>query len=151
MLNGTLTIGNIQDVEGYCNRVIERHRPGLHQQTREDLLAYLIATTWELHQRHRPGTLPFSAYAHAQLPLRIVDWQRTRDGRTTWKFDGYTSRRPTRPTHASLDELGDTLPPSMVDDPAHRDTDPMRLLRDRDREGETPYPPLDPTPAHHAA
>ena len=92
----------MRDVEGLCVQVIHRSALKLSYHEREDLLAYLLALTWELSERFQPGGISFCSYATTTLRLRVIDWQRSRNGRTVWKFAGHTYERP-RPKLVSLD------------------------------------------------
>jgi len=88
MLNGILALHDVRDVEQFCGRIIGRSRLELSAQDNEDLLAYLIETAWELSLLYDRGDSQypprFSVYATNFLGLRVIDWQRARDGRTRW-------------------------------------------------------------------
>ena len=109
MLHGKLVLFDIADTEAFCAQIIHRghHQLGHHQ--REDLLAYLIATAWEISQRWDPtaSTVPFSVWALHILRCRVNDWDRSRY-RTTWKTKHKTYTRP-RPELVSYDEHRETL------------------------------------------
>lgn len=132
MLNGTLTLHDIRDVEAFCAELIPA---STSREDREDLHAYLIETCWELSLHHKPGTRSFSARAGQILRQRRHDWQRQRNGRTRWQFATHTYERP-RPILVSHDDLGDGLHAALATpgwDHA-RDGDPrdlVRLLRER--------------------
>lgn len=103
MLNGTLSLHDIRDVEAFCTNIAEgplrQHNP--HQQ--EDLIAYLVEECWILSTRYQPGGITFSTWARATLQRRIHDHLRKRDGRTTWQFADRTYERE-RPILVSIDE-----------------------------------------------
>lgn len=149
ILNGTLTLqggrkhGGIDDTEAFATAIIKRARLNLTPHDHEDLLAYLVEETWILSRTYRPGTKSFSTLAGERLPLRIIDWQRQRHGRTRWQFSHTTYER-THPELTTLDHpLAHTHTTRTLDDPAHRDPDLPRLLRNRDRTNDRPYPTLD--------
>ena len=52
MLNGRLALHDIDDVEAFSKRIAQRHAPRLSADDYEDLVAYLIATCWELSTRY---------------------------------------------------------------------------------------------------
>lgn len=129
MLNGTLTLHDIRDVEAYCTNILQR----TNHPHDEDTLAYLIATTWELSLTYQPGRLSFSTWAGTTLRQRLNDHTRTTKGRTVWRFKNRTYTR-TLPTITSLDDPHARQPePTPHGDPAaDRDTDRLvRLLRSR--------------------
>jgi hypothetical protein len=99
------SILDIRDVAAFCARIADRSRVHLSYHDREDLLAYLVETTWELSLRYDAGDRPpkFAVYAGGILPLRVVDWTRGRFGRTRWQFSGSTYERP-RVDLVSLDD-----------------------------------------------
>ena len=75
---------DIADVEQFCNRIIHRSRLELSWHERDDLLAYLVETCWQLAEDFRPGGIRFSTYAGNTLARRVIDWVRARYGRTRW-------------------------------------------------------------------
>lgn len=117
MLNGTLTLHDIQDVEAFAAAIL--HRRGLTPT--EDLLAYLVEEAWKLSRRYDPRTgSRFSAWAKLTLERRLIDIARQHDDHR------YSSRRPTL-VHLD-DPLAASLPGSDLDDPAHSDPDLQRIL-----------------------
>jgi len=118
---------DIADVEQFCNRIIHRSRLELSWHERDDLLAYLVETCWQLAEDFRPGGIKFSTYAGTTLPRRVIDWTRTRYGRTRWTnpngHHGQVYERdrqqslslddPLAATH--LAQLVDATPPSCPD------------------------------------
>ena len=141
VLNGTLTLHDIKDVESYCIRIINRATIDLQHQDREDLLAYLIETTWELSRHQDPTRGAFSKWAGYKLTQRITDWQRQTQGRTKWQFAGRTHHRP-RPTlvplHDRLDQPDHSIP---MDDQAHSLADLIGILRERTQPASTTTQP----------
>jgi hypothetical protein len=123
-------------VESFCAAIARRY--ALPQQEQEDLIAWLIAITWELSLRYDGSQgSRFSAYARHVLVRRAPDWRRQRDGRTVWKFKDHTYERP-RPEFVSVDSesgarLVDALSARGGDSPTDRDTDGGGLFGDRDR------------------
>jgi len=106
MLAGTLALHDIRDVELYCARILHRANLDLAHHDSEDLLAYLVETCWELSLGYRPNGQPhrFSSYAAPILQRRVTDWQRKKNGRTTWKFATHTYERP-RPVVVNIDSV----------------------------------------------
>lgn len=130
MLNGTLTLHDIQDVEAFCTTILDKR--GLHDHPdHDDILAYLIATTWELSTTYEPHLASFSTYAGTALRNRLTDRARS-TGRTIWKFRNRTYTR-TLPTIVPLDDATREAHTTPSRDPAaDRDTDHLvRLLRER--------------------
>jgi hypothetical protein len=130
VLNGTLALNGIHDVEAFCIYILKRLKLTPHEH--EDALAYLIEETWILSTHHKPGAGTFPAHAATRLPQRLIDWQRKRkDTRypsntryTTIHTDDPTIRRQLERTHTN---------PSH-NDPPDRNTDQLvRLLRTRSR------------------
>jgi hypothetical protein len=151
MLNGVLTLHDIRDTEAYCAAVIKRSRLKLTPTQHEDLLAYLVEEAWLLSTTYDPGNPQypprFSVIAGQRLPLRIIDWQRQRHGRTHWQFKDSTYQRDI-PTFIPLDHpLVNTHTYGPLDDQTHSRTDQQRLHHNRDRTNDRPYPNLDRTPA----
>jgi DNA-directed RNA polymerase specialized sigma24 family protein len=122
LLSRPLPLFDVRDVEALCTSIVQRNRLSLDHRDREDLIAYLIATCWELSLRYEPGRTSFSTWAGNTLRLRVFDWNRARNGRTRWQFSGHVYERE-RPLLVPLDaELVDTLPAG-AGDPA-LDSDP---------------------------
>lgn len=117
MLTGKLALHDVRDAEALAASVVATSGLPLSFHDHEDLVAYLVATAWELSTRYEPGPRSFSAWCTATLKLRTIDWYRSRRGRTVWKFAGTTYERE-RPDIVSLDELnpvGSTLSRSSGD------------------------------------
>lgn len=144
MLNGTLTLHDIRDVEAFCAHFLHK-RNRAHD---EDLLAYLIEETWILSQRY-DGTRGsrFSAWARLTLERHLIQYDRNE---ADTRYEAGRLKRAAQ--HLPLDDqLGDHLPPRPMDDPAHRDPDLLRHLRNRDSQDTRPYPTLDQRPTRAAA
>ena len=132
MLNGRLTLHEIDDVEAFCRRVVDAHlsstRTHLRRDDADDLLAYTIELAWEISQRFdKTCGVSFSTYAYRLLRVRCVDWMRQRYGRTKWTFGDGTVHTRERPEALSLDapdsdgdRLGDAIADSSSDNPASR-------------------------------
>lgn len=163
MLNGTLTLHDIRDVEAFCATIIQRSRIDLTSIEHDDLLAYLITEAWRIsgldqnlqpihprpagaYDRGDPQHPPrFSVIATERLRHRITDWLRQ-----TRADHRYPSAR--RYALVALDDqLADTLTASPLDDPQHRSPDLQRLLRERPSQDERPYPSMDTRPTRRAA
>lgn len=97
MLNSVLSLHDIANVEAFCRAVIDDHvafgvrtanglsgpTKALTPEDREDLLQYLVMTTWRYSERYHGkddgrGKLCFSGYVIGILHRRVVDWKRTR-------------------------------------------------------------------------
>jgi DNA-directed RNA polymerase specialized sigma24 family protein len=84
----------IADVEKLARSVLSAHerggvkrngsldRPGmtLTESDREDLLAYLVSTAWQLAQKFEPGRGRLAGYVVQNLHRRLIDWTRVRFG-----------------------------------------------------------------------
>ena len=152
MLNGTLQLHDIQDVEAFCTTLIPHTwHTQLTPHDREDLTTWLIETCWELSLTYQPGHIRFSTWAGNTLRKRTHDWLRQRNGRTIWKFKTHTYTRP-KPVVISTDtEHGRALAESTSHLPPDRHTDLGRLLRDRDRHATRDHQTLGlPTPRRAA-
>ena len=105
VLGSRLALHDVDDVERLCRRVIRQSGLELNFHEEEDLLAYLVATTWELSLRFERGVIrkDFGCWATVTLKRRTTDWVRAKRGRTVWKFAGRTHTRE-RPTIISLDD-----------------------------------------------
>jgi DNA-directed RNA polymerase specialized sigma24 family protein len=93
LLSRPLPLFDVRDVEALCTGIVRHSRLPLDHHDREDLTAYLIATCWELSLRYEPGRTSFSTWATTTLKLRVIDWNRKRNGRTRWQFSGHTYER----------------------------------------------------------
>lgn len=103
LLNGTLQLHDIQDVEKFARRILDNHlrktRGTLNHTDTEDALAYLVETAWELSLTYNPErTSSFSKYAYTRLSLRIIDWYRTRFYRDQTNTDWYRRNNPNAKT-----------------------------------------------------
>ena len=134
MLTGTLKLHGIDDVERFAVAIVHRSGIELSDHDREDLVAYLVAETWQLSVRYQPGGISFSTWAGTTLRKRLVDWQRKRFGRTRFVFHDRIIERP-RPQLVSLDAddpdgtpLGATVGSLAGDPAADRSPDLARLL-----------------------
>lgn len=99
VLGAKLALHDVDDVEGIAGRVLGERlrewRASLPPHLREDALAFLIATAWELSERYEAERgISFSAYCYRGLRLRLVDWYRATFG---------DSRYGQRPETLSLD------------------------------------------------
>lgn len=131
-----LPLHDVRDAEAFASAVIDRSNLSLRWHEREDLLAYLLATAWELSLAFDPGRgASFSAFAGAALRRHVVDWQRKRFGRTVWKFRDRVHERP-RTVVVSLDEPGlvESLAARRGDPQTDRSPDLGRLLAGGGRE-----------------
>jgi hypothetical protein len=110
LLNGKYELLGIEDVEAFTAGIIHRSRLDLSYHDREELHVFLIEECWKLSLRYKPGIIRqgFSTWARLALSRRVIDWQRSRFGRTRWQFGGHTYERP-RVDLVSLDD----------DDPEH--------------------------------
>jgi hypothetical protein len=129
----------VRDVEALCVSIVQRSSLELSHHEREDLTTYLIETCWSLSLRFEPGGITFSTWAGNTLKLRLVDWQRSRKGRTKWAFANGSSYVRTRPEYVSFDaddSLRDRVEAAQSErkgDPEDdRDPDLGGLLADRD-------------------
>jgi hypothetical protein len=102
LLHGPYALHDVDDVEGFCERILGEQlrilgaRLRFHDQ--EDALAFLLSVAWRLSVRYDPSVgQSFSTYARRQLKLRVVDWLRTKLGRTRWsQSDRGRVERPRR-------------------------------------------------------
>jgi hypothetical protein len=85
-----------------CARVIQRSGLKLGHHDREDLLAYLLSTAWQLSVGFDPARTGknFSGFALYVLRRRVTDWQRSRF-RTRWVSKGPRLRTAARRTRQS--------------------------------------------------
>jgi RNA polymerase sigma factor (sigma-70 family) len=101
LLNGSLELGDVENVESLARRVLDdRLRASnayLNPTEYEDALSYLVAEAWVLSTRHDPekGTASFSTYAYRILWRRVASWYRQRFGDTRYRV---------KPTWVSLDD-----------------------------------------------
>ncbi len=147
MLNGTLALHDIQDIEAYCATILNQH--GLNGPDREDNLAHLIEEAWILSERKpQPWTHSFSGWARPLLHLRLIDNVRKTKG--DWRYKKGRQRHQYQ--HIPLDHpLVNTLPTSPLDDPTHSEATLLRQLRNRDSTRDRPYPLMGKSPTRRAA
>lgn len=140
MLNGNLSLHGVNAeklARSVLNDALKARRVALDEGRRDDLLAELIAATWELAERYdprqdyavdrdrRPG---FDGWATYWLRLRVVDWFRRTEGRTKWQFAEHVYER-TLPEFVSFDaELDSPVGPGSMDPAAHSDADLRGVL-----------------------
>jgi hypothetical protein len=149
VLNGTLALNGINDVEAFCTTILNRARLELTPHEHEDALAYLIEETWILSRTYRPGARSFSTHAGTRLPQRLIDWQRQRkDTRypsntkyTTVSIDepaghiGLPTYNHTSRNDGIRDRLAQADLAASHDNPRDRNADQLvRLLRKRSRQ-----------------
>jgi hypothetical protein len=136
LLSSQFSLLDIRDVESFTARIVERSRLRLSVEDREELHVFLIEECWELSRRKpQPWTRSFSGWVQPYLRLRVVDWQRSRFGRTRWAFKDRTYERP-RIEIISLDDpehdrLGSPFAGGGLDDGEHRLADQLRDLSRR--------------------
>ncbi len=99
VLGAKLALHDVEDVEGLAGRVLGERlrewRAPLWPHHREDALAFLIATAWELSEQYDAERgITFSHFCYQRLRLRLVDWYRATFG---------DSRYGKRPESLSLD------------------------------------------------
>jgi hypothetical protein len=109
VLNGKLRLHDIEDTEARCIRIIQQSGLELGFHEREDLLAWLVETAWELSLKWDPPARNkhknFSGWATLILKRRVIDWDRAKY-RTKWQFYDRTYERP-RAVLVSLDAGSD--------------------------------------------
>jgi hypothetical protein len=123
ILNGTLTLHDIADVEAFCSTVARRREEvvrtafvqagrNFDHYAQQDYTAFLIAKCWEASLEYRPGGITFSTYAGYELRHHATaEFIRSELKRTVWKFSTHTYERP-RPTLIPLDQLDHAEPAS---------------------------------------
>jgi hypothetical protein len=142
LLNSRLRLHDIDDTEAFAVRLVRRYATDLGQDDFEELIVYLVEVAWELSLRYQPGKSAngFSAGAGTILARRIIDWRRSKFGRTRWVFAGRIHERA-QPSIVSLDELddagrdrlGSTLATGSGDSTPDWDAISGGLFGDRDR------------------
>ena len=108
MLNGSLSLHDIADVESFCSRVVDKRGvTDFGYLDRDDLVLDLIVYVWRLSEQfdRRRGTA-FSKFVSFALSRYIVDWKRATHGRDTWQFRDRTYHRPL-PSFVSLEHRPD--------------------------------------------
>ena len=105
-----LQLHDVHDAEGFAAAIANRSRLNLSPDDREDLRQFLLISLWELSLRYERGDprypSRFGSYASGILQRRVVDWARSKWGRTTWQFKDHTHERK-RPELVSLDDGDD--------------------------------------------
>jgi hypothetical protein len=128
-----LKLHDVEDAERFVGAIVTRSGLVLSWSDREDLEQFLLVQAWELSLRYEAGGISFSSFAGTTLRLRLVDWQRQRNGRTRWVFRDRVYERP-RATLVSLDELDEPLATGSGDPAADSSPDLERLLTTGDRQ-----------------
>jgi hypothetical protein len=144
MLNGTLAIHDIRDVEAFCTDILNDRRNYLEsafakagraftQHNAEDYITYLIERTWERSQDQTQWRTSFSGWVGTKLRhYDTVEYLRLELKRTVWKFADRTYERQ-RLILEPLDLRPDEPDPqTQRDHPPDRNADQLvRLLRTR--------------------
>ena len=135
MLNGKLSLFEVEDVEALCSRVIEQSQLELSFHDREDLLAWLLATAWQISEDYEPSDPPrFAVHLKGLLRKRIIDWQRGKY-RTRWQFADRTYERA-QPILVPLEDRPDVPDHAQsVDVDVHSEAALRGLLRERGSNG----------------
>lgn len=120
MLNGTLTLHDVKDVEKLCARALTDElrslKARLAPHDHEDALAYLVGTAYELSLRYDPRRgWSFSKWSYTICRYRVSEWYGDH-------FPG--RRRSERPVVLSLDHDGPGLALSVSDRLPTPDRDP---------------------------
>jgi DNA-directed RNA polymerase specialized sigma24 family protein len=125
-----LALWNIDDAERFCWAIVGKAGRELDYHDAEDLHQFLLVECWRLSLRYVPGGPDFDGWAAKILKLRVVDWQRSRSGRTRWAFKDRTYER-SRPQLVSLDAgMGDAEPSRSIDFEDDCASDLRRVLGD---------------------
>lgn len=108
LLNGRLSLFDVDDVEGLCRKVIDVQLRKTHAHLRpddlDDAVSFLIGRCYELSLRYDDSRgLAFSTYSYRILRLRVVDWYRARF--SDQRFGGEDKRNIDFPV--SLDAAAD--------------------------------------------
>jgi DNA-directed RNA polymerase specialized sigma24 family protein len=150
-----LSLHDVDDAAKFVASIATRSNLRLSYHDQEDLHQYLLVEAWKLSvQEPRPWRTSFSGWVTPLLRLRIVDWQRQRNGRTVWKFANHTYERE-RPQLLSLDDperdhLGAALAASTSDPAASGDTSLAWLVGAGDRTRAQDYEALGLRPPRRA-
>jgi DNA-directed RNA polymerase specialized sigma24 family protein len=83
-----LALWDIDDTQRFVGAIVSRSGLELSWSDREDLEQTLQIVAWEISLKFKPGGVTFSTYASTILKRRVVDWQRSKLGRTKWQFRG---------------------------------------------------------------
>jgi hypothetical protein len=117
LLSSRWVLHEVTDVEAVCASTLNRSGLQLSHADREDCLAFLLETAWKLSLAYDAGGREsrFGVYLSRKLNQRLVDWQRSRNGRTRWQFKDRTYERKL-PELVSLDADGDSLGSALASD-----------------------------------
>jgi hypothetical protein len=98
-----LKLHDLADAEALAGSIASK-TGGLSADDREDLKQFLLAECWRLSLNYDAAGRPprFAHHAAGVLKLRVVDWRRSRFGRTKRQFAGHVYERA-RPQFVSLD------------------------------------------------
>jgi hypothetical protein len=144
MLNGTLELHDIRDVEAFCATILTE-RIGYLQNAfdkagrtftshnAEEYVTFLVERCWERSLDPNQWRTSFSGWVGVKLRhYDTVQYLRNELKRNTWKFATHTYERP-RPIIESLDTGShEPLTETHRDPPRDRDaSDLVRLLRTR--------------------
>ena len=134
LLNGTFSLLGIQDVEAFAGGIVQRSGLRLSVWDREELHVWLIEECWRLSLKHDAERGAFATWAGYALRRRVVDWERSRFGRTRWVFsDGRVYERKL-PRLVPLDELDAALAEGTGDPADGGDSTLGGLLANGDRQ-----------------
>jgi DNA-directed RNA polymerase specialized sigma24 family protein len=91
VLNGTLALFDVRDTEALAAKALDDQLRGmgavLREHEREDALAFLIATIWEVSLSYDPRRSKcFEHFAYSICRRRAIDWIRKHRGRTRWQW-----------------------------------------------------------------
>jgi DNA-directed RNA polymerase specialized sigma24 family protein len=99
-----LALFDVDDAHRFVCAIVSKSGLELSFHDRRDLEQHLFGEAWLLSLRFVPGgPKDFSGWAARILRLRVVDWQRQRNGRTRWSFRDSVYERQ-RPQFVSLDD-----------------------------------------------
>jgi DNA-directed RNA polymerase specialized sigma24 family protein len=133
-----LALWNVDDAQRFVCSIVSRSGLALSWSDREDLEQYLLVECWRLSLRYQPGgPKDFDGWASRILKVRVVDWQRQRNGRTRWAFHDSVYKRE-RPQFVSLDDpdvdrMGEAVSGSSLDDGSCGLAAELRALQTRGR------------------
>jgi DNA-directed RNA polymerase specialized sigma24 family protein len=133
-----LVLWNVADAQRFVCAIVSRSGLALSWSDREELEQFLLVECWRLSLKYEPGgPKDFDGWAARILRVRVVDWQRQRNGRTKWVFANHAYERQ-RPELVSLDAERDSLGAALGtvggDSAAVWDEACRGLFAERDRE-----------------